>query len=117
MEGAAVCQGEIYVGMEQLFFEFIQVAMGNRMSLSCGIKDADWLRLFEFCKKQALIGVGFTALEHLHTMGVECPLDIGMKWMAMALHIERQNDKRNQQCAELTRRYKHDGLSTCILKG
>lgn len=117
MEGAAVCQGEIYVGMEQLFFEFIQVAMGNRMSLSCGIKDADWQRLFEFCKKQALIGVGFTALEHLHTMGVECPLDIGVKWMAMALNIERQNDKRNQQCAELTRRYKHDGLSTCILKG
>lgn len=117
MESTAVHQGQVYVGMEKLFFEFIQVAMGNRMSLSCGIKDADWQRLFEFCKKQALIGVGFTALEHLHTMGVECPLDIGMKWMAMALHIERQNDKRNQQCAELTRRYKHDGLSTCILKG
>lgn len=117
MEGAAVCQGQVYVGMEKLFFEFLQVAVGNRKSLSVGITDEDWLRLFEFCKKQALIGVGFTALEHLHTMGVECPLDIGMKWMAMALHIERQNDKRNQQCAELTRRYKHDGLSTCILKG
>ena len=117
MEGAAVRQGQVYVGMEKLFFEFLQVAVGNRKSLSVGITDEDWLRLFEFCKKQALIGVGFTALEHLHTMGVECPLDIGMKWMAMALHIERQNDKRNQQCAELTRRYKHDGLSTCILKG
>ena len=100
-----------------MFFEFIQVAVGNRKSLSVSVTDADWHRLFEFCKKQALIGVGFTALEHLHTMGIECPLDIGMKWMAMALHIERQNDKRNQQCAELTRRYKHDGLSTCILKG
>ena len=41
MEGAAVCKGEIYVGMEQLFFEFIQVAMGNRMSLSVSIQDAD----------------------------------------------------------------------------
>ena len=117
MEGAAVRQGQVYVGMEKLFFEFLQVAVGNRKSLSVGITDEDWLRLFEFCKKQALIGVGFTALEHLHTMGVECPLDIGVKWMAMALNIERQNDKRNQQCAELTRRYKHDGLSTCILKG
>ena len=41
VEGAAVCQGEIYVGMEKLFFEFIQVAMGNRMSLSVSITDAD----------------------------------------------------------------------------
>ena len=41
MEGTAVCQGEIYVGMEQLFFEFIQVAMGNRMSLSVSITGAD----------------------------------------------------------------------------
>ena len=42
-----------------LFFEFIQVAVGNRESLSGGISDADWHRLFEFCKKQALIGVGW----------------------------------------------------------
>ena len=49
-----------------LFFEFIQVAVGNRKSLSVVISDTDWLRLFEFCKKQALIGVGFTAVEKLH---------------------------------------------------
>ena len=41
MEGASVHQGQVYVGMEQLFFEFIQVAMGNRMSLSVSIPDAD----------------------------------------------------------------------------
>ena len=47
----------------RLFFEFLQVAIGNRESLSGGISDADWLRLFDFCKKQALIGVGFSAVE------------------------------------------------------
>ena len=47
----------------RLFFEFLQVAIGNRESLSVVISDTDWLRLFEFCKKQALIGVGFTAVE------------------------------------------------------
>ena len=39
-----------------LFFEFLQVAVGNRELLSGGVADADWHRLFEFCKKQALIG-------------------------------------------------------------
>ena len=100
-----------------LFFEFIQVAVGNRKSLSVGISDADWHRLFEFCKKQALIGVGFTAVEKLHAMGMVCPAALRMQWMALALQIESRNGLLNEQCRQLTDRYKHDGLSTCILKG
>ena len=65
-----------------LYFEFLQVAMGNRKSLSCGIKDVDWQRLFDFCKRQALIGFGFTAVEKLHAVGVVCPTALKMKWMA-----------------------------------
>ena len=38
-----------------LLFEYLQAAVGNRKSLSVSVTDADWYRLFEFCKKQALI--------------------------------------------------------------
>ena len=100
-----------------LFFEFLQVTMGNRKSLSVGITDTDWLRLFEFCNKQALIGVGFTAVEKLHAVGVVCPAALRMRWMALALQIERQNEKITKQCRELTKKYEHDGLQCCILKG
>ena len=102
---------------EYLSFELLQVAVGNRKSLSVSVADADWHRLFEFCKKQALIGVGFTAVEKLHSMGVVCPAALRMQWMALALQIEKRNEKITKQCAELTKRYGHDGLSTCILKG
>ena len=102
---------------EDLFFEILQVAVGNRKSLSVGISEDDWHRLFEFCKKQALIGVGFTAVEKLHILGVECPANLRMKWMALALQIEKRNVLLNKQCRQLTDRYKHDGFSTCILKG
>ena len=91
--------------------------MGNRKSLSCDIKDADWQRLFDFCKRQALIGVGFTAVEKLHEVGVECPADIRLQWYGYALKIERMNEKITKQCRELTKRYEHDGLQCCILKG
>ena len=101
----------------RLFFEFIQVAVGNRKSLSVSVADADWHRLFEFCKKQALIGVGFTAVEKLHTIGVICPAALRMRWMALALQIETRNGLLNEQCSQLARRYEHDGLETCILKG
>ena len=99
------------------YFEFLQVAVGNRKSLSVSVADADWLRLFEFCKKQALIGVGFTAVERLHAIGVICPAALRMRWMALALQIEKRNALLNEQCRQLTDRYKHDGFLTCILKG
>ena len=78
-------------------FEFLQVAVGNRESLSGGVADTDWLRLFEFCKKQALIGVGFTAVEKLHVLGVACPANLRMKWMALALQIENRNALLNEK--------------------
>ena len=68
MESTSVHQGQVYVGMDNLSFEFLQVAVGNRKSLSGGISDADWHRLFEFCKRQALIGVRFSAVEKLHAV-------------------------------------------------
>ena len=102
---------------EYIGFELLQVAVGNRKSLSDCISDADWQRLFEFCKRQALIGIGFSVVEKLHADGVECPLNLRMQWMALAFQIEKRNALLNEQCKRLTEQYGHDGFSTCILKG
>lgn len=102
---------------EKVYFEFLQVAVENRKSLSVAVNDSDWLRLFEFCKRQALIGIGFSTVKKFHTQGLGCPANIRMKWMALALRIERQNALLNEQCKKLTEQYGHDGFSTCILKG
>ena len=102
---------------DNLFFEFLQIAIGNRESLSAAIDDGDWLRLFEYCKKQALLGVGFTAVEKLHSLGVVCPANLRMKWMALVFQIEKRNALLIEQCKKLTEQFVHDGFSTCILKG
>lgn len=52
-----------------LFLEFIQLAVGNRKSLSCGIKDADWQRLFDLCKRQALISLGLLQWRNYMPLG------------------------------------------------
>ena len=103
--------------MVDICYQFIQIAIGNRKSLSVSVTETDWHRLFDFCKKQALIGVGFTAVEKLHAVGMVCPASLRMQWLALALQIEKQNALLNQQCRQLIELYKHDGLSTCILKG
>ena len=102
---------------EKDYFEFIQVAMGNRMALSVSISDADWHRLFDFCNRQALMGVGFVALERLHAMGVVCPAELRLQWRELALQVEKQNVLLNEQCRQLCEHYEHDGLQCCILNG
>ena len=98
-------------------FSFLRIAIGNAESLPFVPTDKDWLTFYDFCRRQALLGVGFAAVEWLHEQGVECPKALRMKWMAAALRIEALNGKINQQCRELTKRLEHDGLRCCILKG
>lgn len=102
---------------ENICFEFLQVAIGSRKTLSVGVTNTDWHRLFDFCKRQALVGVGFSAVERLYQQGVKCPVPLKMKWMASTFLIEKRNGKLNRQCRELTEQYEHDGLRCCILKG
>ena len=97
---------------------FIRLALGHPVDVaSLNLSLDDWQRLFDFCKRQALVGVGFSAVERLHAQGIVCPASLKIKWMALALQIERRNEILNNQCKELTERFEHDGLATCILKG
>ena len=101
----------------RLFFEFLQVAIGNRESLSRELSDNEWQDIFRLLKEHALLGVGFSAVERLHAKGVVCPPGLRMKWFAMVVQIERRNEQLNGLCKKVTEQYEHDGLSTCILKG
>ena len=101
----------------RLLFEFLQVAIGNRESLSRELSDNEWQDIFLLIKKHALLGVGFTAVERLHTKGIVCPAELRIKWYALAVHIERRNRLLNGLCKKVAEQYEHDGFSTCILKG
>ena len=101
----------------RLFFEFLQVAIGNRESLSRELSDNEWQDIFLLLKKHALLGVGFTAVERLHAKGVVCLAQLRLQWYALVVQIERRNEKLNELCKKVTEQYEHDGLSTCILKG
>ena len=101
----------------RLFFEFLQVAIGNRESLSRELSDNEWQDIFRLLKEHALLGVGFTAVERLHAKGVVCPMQLRMQWYALVVQIERRNEQLNGLCKKVTEQYEHDGLSTCILKG
>lgn len=103
--------------MTDISIDFIQYAIGIRHTFPYTLDNNDWQKLFVFCKKQAVLGIGFSAVEKLHSKGVACPNQLRYSWMSIALQIENRNKKLNEYSKDIVKRYKHDGLSCCILKG
>ena len=101
----------------ELFFELIQVALGNRHILSKTPSAAEWLSLFEQAQKQAVVGLAFEALEQLSKEGQKPPLNLLYQWIGYAEQIKQQNLIVNKRCIEITKLFSDAGFRTCILKG
>lgn len=52
--------------MQEKYLEFLRYAIDNKKAVPESVKDIDWHGLFEFSKKQAIIGVVFDAIQRLN---------------------------------------------------
>lgn len=100
-----------------LFYELIQVALGNRTALSRTPSEAEWYDLYNMCQKQSVTGVAFDALECLNEQRQKPPLDLLYQWIGDAEEIKQQNLRVNRRCVEITRMFNEAGFKACILKG
>ena len=67
-----------------LLFELIQVALGQRDSLSRTPSEEDWQRLFMMAEEQAITSFVFPALEILNKSGQKPPLELLLEWIGLA---------------------------------
>ena len=83
----------------------------------------NWLNLYSFASKQAILGLCFDGISRL---GQEFPdelkknpiaRDLLMTWMGKAQQIRRQNMKVNAVAGKLFSMLREDGHRCCILKG
>ena len=115
---------------EKLLFELLQIAIGNRKTLSIVPTSAQWAELFDLCKKQALVAVAFIGVKNsfdsaLHTENFEVSSEptLGMgellylKWLGMTAKVTQRNKVVTTSCAKLVKQYAHDGIQCCVLKG
>lgn len=101
----------------ELFYELVQVALGQRESLSCSPSDADWGKLYTLSQKQAITGVALIALEKLSQQGQKPPMAILYEWIGLSERIKAQNLLLNKRCGEISNVFSKAGFRTCILKG
>lgn len=102
--------------MPSLFFELIQVALGNRASLSHTPTTEEWQRLFMLSKKQALLGINYVAVEHL-PKEQRPPRQLLLQWCLAAERIKERNAELNRKVVEISHKFHNDGFPNLILKG
>lgn len=109
--------------MQKFFFEIIRVAIGSQQSLSRQLSVDEWDELFEFSKKQSLVGICFVGLQRLGANVEGGYAAIGMAeetfftWVGMAAQIQVRNELVNAQCRKLQKNLSDNGIRSSILKG
>lgn len=102
--------------VDQLFFELLQVAVGNKSQLSRIPLPQEWNQLFAMTQKQSLTGIAFYAIQRLPPE--QWPhKSIVLQWTVIAQSIKQRNILTTQVCQKLCAQYAEDGFASCILKG
>lgn len=102
-----------------LFYELLQVSLGNRFALSKSPSAKVWNELFSLAKSHALIGVCFSGIQKLvsqHQVS-GLPISLKMQWLGITAKIQQQNKLMNERCVELQYMLKNEGFCTYIMKG
>lgn len=100
----------------KLFIELIQVALGNRDSLSRVPSAVEWGALYEESIRQAVAGIAFEGVKKLPETQ-RPPQRLLFEWIALSEQIKRQNKYVDKQTAAIWKQLKEDGLEAAILKG
>ena len=101
-------------------FAFLKYCLGYKGDMSRVIAGMNWLELYSFASKQALLGLCFDGIERL---GKEYPEELRrnpigrellMTWMGKAQQIRRQNMKVNAVAGKLFAMLREDGMRQII---
>ena len=102
--------------IHELFFELIQMAMGNRGELSRVPTAVEWLAIYDESEKQAITGVMVAGLERLpkeQRPGQELLL----QWIGISEQIRQGNLSLTKRCKQLQGKVSDLGHHSSILKG
>ena len=102
--------------VNDLFFELLQVAIGNRQSLSREPIPEEWEEIYEMSKKQSLAGIAFAGVERLPQEQMPPGKRI-RQWAVKAEKIREHNVKVSEDCRVISRFFEENDFDCVILKG
>ena len=104
------------VMLQRIFFEFLQVTIGQRSCMSQALTMEEWKGLYGLLKKHALLGVGYVAIQKLPKEQWP-PNAMIMQWVGVAQKIRLLNLELNEECRKVVTQLEHDGIGAVVIKG
>lgn len=100
----------------KLFFELIQVALGNRMALSEIPTGKEWKELYQKAEEQAVVGLSLSAIERLPSVQ-RPPRILLLQWIGAGDIIRQRNALMDEAVVRLCKSFGGVGIKTFVFKG
>lgn len=104
----------------KLFYELLQIALGNRERLSRVPTAVEWSELYDESERQAVTGVLLHGVERLKASTDDTsnlPLELLLQWIGISEQIRQGNLALTKRCKELQGKLVEIGHESSILKG
>ena len=85
--------------VHSLFFELIQVSVGQLDCLSRGPEPDEWFEMYEISKQQHVEGISYQGVMKLFEFGLRAPQDISLDWMSEQETIRETNEMSEKPSA------------------
>lgn len=103
--------------ISDLFFDLIQVSLGNKEELQREPSPQEWSQLYVLATKQALTGVLLEGINKLQSTLSGLQKALLLEWIGVQQYTVLQNRVLNNRAAEAYELFKEWGYRSCILKG
>lgn len=99
-----------------LFFELLQVSLGNRNRLSRAPSEKEWEEIYDESGRQAVTGILLHGIDRLPAEQRPSQAVL-LQWIGEGQIIEQQNRLLDERCCQLLNNLEVHGLKGAILKG
>ena len=105
--------------MQKLFFELIQISLGNKDGFDRLPSNREWQALFDLACKQSLESVLLEGVNRLKNAIPNANIDqnLLLEWIGVGLQTESLNKVQNERAKLLTALFAKNGFRSCVLKG
>ena len=100
-----------------IFFELMQLSLGNREELKHQPTEDEWMALLDIADRQKLIGVLYPGVESAFKDYVGFKPDVLYEWYSIKQKIVDVNSLLNRRVKQLADVLSEEGIKSCVLKG
>ena len=99
-----------------MFYELLQIAIGNRNRFSQAPTVEEWRELFALAQKQAMVGIAFRGVEQL-SEEQRPPKQLLMQWYMATERIKKMNADLDRKALAVAEKFRGEGFPGVVLKG